>query len=197
MGSAILVKKDFNIIEGFDYKRYIPVEYIESNGTDGSYINTLVKPVGTDLVTGLEKLNNLKIEADMAFSSTPTGSSTTQVLFGAGYYSGTTANRRQMLVGYRGATSTSEPSYMNAGGSIGSGVKAFSDATLDANRHIYGIDQVNSNFIFDDKTQSFSTSVNSTLTSNLLIFASQQSSTSGSPIGWYSSAKCYGFKISV
>lgn len=164
---------------------YQIVEYIESSGTQ--YIDTGIAPGSY--------VGRLKIEADMAFSSTPTGSSTTQALFGAGYYNSTTANRRQILVGYRGATSTSKPSYMNAGGSLGDGVKAFSDATLDANRHIYGIDQVNSNFIFDDKTQSFSTSVSSTLTRNLLIFASEQSSSSGSPVGWHSSAKCYGFKI--
>lgn len=164
---------------------YQIVEYIESSGTQ--YIDTGIAPGSY--------VGRLKIEADMAFSSTPTGSSTYSVLFGAGYYNSTATNRRQILVGYRGATSTSKPSYMNAGGSLGDGVKAFSDATLDANRHIYGIDQVNSNFIFDDKTQSFSTSVSSTLTRNLLIFASEQSSSSGSPVGWYSSAKCYGFKI--
>lgn len=167
----------------FDYTNYYELDYIESSGTQR--IDTGVK--------ASQNLNVLRIEADMAFSSVPTGSDS-HFLFGTGYYASSATSRRTIAVGYR-QDNAPEVGYFNGPGAFSTGMVDFAGTTLDAERHIYGIDQVNSVFIYDDQTQEFTTTVNSNLTNNILIFCGRASGSSGATINYYSSAKCYGFKI--
>lgn len=162
---------------------YTRVEYIESSGTQ--YINTGVSPASY--------LNTLKIVADAQYTTIPSGSSATAFIFGTGYYNSTTTNRRTIFAGKRGSTSTSNFAFLS-GAALGTAV-SFNGATLDTNRHIFMIDQVNGLYGFDDDTQSFSTTVNSNLTETLKIFCGHASGTSGNPLSAYSSAKLYSFQI--
>lgn len=162
---------------------YRALGYIESSGTQ--YIDTGIAPS--------DYLVSLKIEADMSFVTVPTGSSTQSYLFGTGVYKSTAGNRRNVLVGYRGATSTTLFSYLNDGQL--SNAVAFTGATLDTNRHLFVIDQPNSQYGFDGATQSFGSTDQSTDNLPILIFCARQSGSSGQPIGYYSSARLYSFKI--
>lgn len=170
----------------FDYDLYFKLDYIQSSGSN--YINTGIAPGNTTY------RNLMRIEADMQYVTTPSGSSS-QYLFGAGYYNQTASNRRTIAVGYRQDSSTSKVAYLN--GAQLTTIVVHDGSTLDANRHIYGIDQVNRNYIFDDSLQSFTTTISSNLTSTLKIFCGQNSSSSGQPISYYATAKCYGFKVYV
>jgi len=160
---------------------YQLVEYIQAIGSQ--YIDTGISPASY--------LNTLKIEADMQYTSY--SSSTGNFLFGSGYYNSTTSNRRTIFAGSYPSGSTTKVTYLN-GANISSGV-SFTNSTLDTNRHIYGIDQVNKVYIFDDQTQTFSTTINSNLTKTIVLFAGLQSGTSGAPVGYYSNVRCYSFKI--
>ena len=160
---------------------YQLVEYIESSGTQ--YIDTGVKP--SDYVM------TLRIEADAQYTSADT--SAIHYLFGSGYYNSTTANRRNINCGIYPSGSTTKFSYLN-GANAGTAV-AFTNSTIDTNRHIFGIDQVSKNYIFDDKTQAFTTTINSNVTKPLLVFVGYSTGSSSMPISYYSSVKLYGFKI--
>lgn len=168
----------------FDYDLYYELDYIESSGTQR--IDTLVKPS--------DHQNVLRIEADMAYSSVPTGADS-QFLFGTGYYNSTASYRRTIAVGYNNSKSTTAVSYFNGGNTFSSGMVVFTGSTLDTDRHIFGVDQVNKVFMFDDLTQAFTTTVNSNLKNSITIFCGRASGSSGAPLDYYSSAKCYGFKI--
>lgn len=161
---------------------YYVMNYIQSSGTQ--YIDTGIKPS--------DYLNTLRIEADMSYVSVPTGSSTQSYLFGTGYYNSNANNRRNILAGYRGATSTTLFSYLN-GGQL-SGAVSFAGATLDTNRHKFVIDQPNGVYGFDDNTQSFTGTMSSNVTANLLIFAAR-STGSNTNVAYYSSARLYSFVI--
>lgn len=174
-----------NITGNLPPLNYQVQNYIESTGTQ--YIDAVVNPASS------YNRNLLKIEADMSFTSVPTGSSTQSYLFGTGYYNSTAGNRRNILAGYRGGTSTSLFSYLN-GGQL-SNAAAFTGATLDTNEHVFTIDQVNSQYGFDSSTQSFTGTISTNLTATLKIFCAHQSGTSGNPIGYYSSARLYKFHV--
>lgn len=177
IGNISPVFADTDSIDNYDQ-----IEYLESSG--GQYINTGINPSSY--------LNNLVIEADMGYSVIPTGSGTQSYLFGTGYYSSTNTNRRNIVFGYRGSTSTSYFSMLN-GGQLSDVVA--STVQLDTSRHTFKIDQINKIYSIDSYTRSFSSTVSSNLSNSILIFAARQSGSSGAPIGYYSSAKLYSFKI--
>lgn len=162
---------------------YRILEYIESSGTQ--YIDTGISPASY--------LNTLVIQADMQYTSVPTGSSTQSYLFGTGYYSSTSSNRKNIVMGYRGATSTSSFAMLN-GGQL-SDATTISGASLDANRHIFTISQPEHYYQIDDRNKTFSSTITSNLTANLLIFAGRATGSSGNNVNYYSSARLYSFKI--
>lgn len=163
---------------------YQLVEYISSDGT-AQYIDTGVSPS--------DYLNALRIEGDMAWNTSPAGTSTSQFLFGTGYYSSTQTSRRTICVGYNQALDTSHTTYLN-GTYVGTGV-TFTGSSLDTTRRVYGIDQVDKLYIYGDQTQAFTTTVNGNLSRSIVIFAFRNSSSSGVPVARFANAKCYGFKI--
>lgn len=171
----------------FDYDLYYKVNYIQSNGTN--YLNTAISPGAT------ANRNTLRIEADMSFVTTPSGTDI-QLLFGTAYNNSSTASRRNIGVGFRNSTSSSYFTYFCGSGDWAGGAAAFTGATVDANRHLFVVDQPNHNFEFDSTTMENPnvTTTFTNLTQNLLIFASRQSA-SANTIDYHSIARCYGFKI--
>lgn len=164
---------------------YTRLDYIESSGTQ--YIDTGISPA--------DHLNVLNIYTEMAFSTTPTGSAV-QFLFGTAYYNQTAGSRRNILCGYYPSKSQTKISYLSGGKA--SDAIVFEDSIVDDQIHFFSIEQNYTDgvyYVFDDYYEEGSSTINSNLKNNLLIFASRNGASSGAPISYYSNAKCYYFAI--